>query len=89
MKIERTKNAAKGIMAGMLLKVCMMVLPLLMRTAMIHLMGVKYLGLNGLFTSILHTLNLAEMGVGVVMVYGMYKPIAEDDTPRISALLNL
>lgn len=89
MKIERTKNAARGILAGMLLKVCMMVLPLLMRTAMIYLMGVKYLGLNGLFTSILHTLNLAEMGVGMVMVYGMYKPIAEDDTSQISALLNL
>ena len=89
MKIERTKNAAKGIVAGLLLKVCQMVLPFLMRTAMIYLMGVKYLGLNGLFTSILHALNLAEMGVGVVMVYGMYKPIAEDDTPRISALLNL
>ena len=89
MKIERTKNAANGIVAGLLLKVCQMVLPFLMRTAMIYLMGVKYLGLNGLFTSILHALNLAEMGVGVVMVYGMYKPIAEDDTPRISALLNL
>jgi len=44
---------------------------------------------ESLFSSVLHTLNLAEMGVGVAMVYGMYKPIAEDDTPRICALLGL
>lgn len=89
MRIERTKNALKGIAAGLVLKVFQMILPFIMRTAIIYIMGVEYLGLNSLFSSILHTLNLAEMGVGIVMVYGMYKPIAEDDTPRINALLNL
>ena len=32
-----------------------------MRTAMIYFMGVQYLGLNSLFTSILQVLNLAEL----------------------------
>lgn len=50
-----------------------------MRTAMIYLMGVQYLGLNSLFTSVLQVLSLAELGVGSAMVYSMYKPIAEDD----------
>ena len=36
---------------------------------MIYLMGVQYLGLNSLFTSILQVLNLAELGVGNAMVY--------------------
>lgn len=89
MKIERTKNATRNIVAGMALKIYQMVVPFLMRTAMIHLMGVEYLGLNSLFNSILHILNLAELGVGVAMVFSMYKPIAEDDTPRICALMAL
>lgn len=54
-----------------------------MRTAMIYLMGVQYLGFNSLFTSVLQVLNLAELGVGSAMVYSMYKPIAEDDNTTI------
>lgn len=60
-----------------------------MRTAMIYLMGVQYLGLNSLFTSVLQVLNLAELGVGSAMVYSMYKPIAEDDETTICALMRL
>ena len=60
-----------------------------MRTAMIYLMGVRYLGLNSLFTSILQVLNLAELGVGSAMIYSMYKPIAEDDNATICALMKL
>lgn len=49
----------------------------------------QYLGLNGLFTSILQVLNLAELGVGSAMVYSMYKPIAEDNETKICALMGL
>lgn len=56
---------------------------------MIYLMGVQYLGLNSLFSSILQVLNLAELGVGSAMVYSMYKPIAEDDAASICALEKL
>ena len=89
MKIERTKNAARSISVGMVLKLYQTVVPFLMRTAMIQCMGVEYLGLNSLFSSILHMLNLAELGVGSAMVFSMYKPIAEDDTARICALMRL
>ena len=89
MKIERTKNAAKNMASGFFLKLFQTLTPFLMRTAMIHFMGVAYLGLNGLFTSILHILNLAELGVGSAMVFGMYRPIAEDDTNTICALMGL
>lgn len=88
-KIERTKNATRNIIFGTILKVYQIVVPFLMRTAMIYLMGVQYLGLNSLFASILQVLNLAELGVGSAMVYSMYKPIAEDDTATICALMKL
>lgn len=89
MKIERTKNARNGIAVGMVLRLYQTIVPFLMRTAMMYFMGVEYLGLNSLFSSILHILNLSELGVGVVMVYSMYRPIAEDDTARICALMKL
>mgnify|MGYP005759990691 CR=1 FL=1 len=89
MKIERTRNAARNIFFGSMLKIYQIIVPFAMRTAMIYFMGVQYLGLNSLFTSILQVLNLAELGVGSAMVYSMYKPIAEDDHVTICALLRL
>lgn len=88
-KIERTKNASRNIFFGVTLKIYQILVPFLMRTAMIYLMGVQYLGLNSLFTSILQVVNLAELGVGSAMVYSMYKPIAEDDDITICALMKL
>lgn len=89
MKIERTKNASRNILFGGILKIYQILIPFLMRTAMIYFMGVQYLGLNSLFTSILQVLNLAELGIGNAMVYSMYKPIAEDDSKTICALMRL
>lgn len=88
-KIERAKNATRNIVFGMILKAYQIVMPFLMRTAMIYLMGVQYLGLNSLFISILQVLNLAELGVGSAMIYSMYRPIAEDDNATICALMKL
>lgn len=88
-KIERTKNAKRNIIFGVTLKMYQILIPFLMRTAIIYLMGVQYLGLNSLFTSILQVLNLAELGVGTAMVYSMYEPIVEDNSTTICALMGL
>lgn len=88
-KIERTKNATRNIFFGIVLKAYQIMIPFFIRTAMIYFMGVQYLGLNSLFTSVLQVLNLVESGVGSAMVYSMYKPIAEDDYVTICALMKL
>lgn len=89
MRIERKKNASRNLLFGVLLKLYNVLLPFLMRSAMIRFLGVEYLGLSSLFTSILHVLNLAELGVGSAMVFSMYRPIAEDDSATICALMAL
>lgn len=89
MKIERTKNAGRNMVFGIILKIYQIVLPFIMRTALIYFMGVQYLGLSSLFASVLQVLNLAELGVGSAMVYSMYKPIVEDDKKTICALMRL
>ncbi len=89
MIIERTRNATRNIIFSGLSQVIGILMPFAMRSIMIHFLGVEYLGLNGLFRSILSILNLAELGVGSAMVFSMYKPIAEDDTETICALMKL
>ena len=71
------------------MEVVNLLFPFVIRSVMLHYLGTEYLGLNGLFKSLLTFLNLAELGVGSAMVFSMYKPIAEDDTPAICALLRL
>lgn len=74
---------------GVSLKLYQIILPFIMRTAMVYSLGVEYLGLNSLFTSVLQVLNMAELGVGSAMVFSMYRPIAEDDDGRICSLMKL
>ncbi|WP_026669965.1 lipopolysaccharide biosynthesis protein [Butyrivibrio sp. AE3006] len=89
MNSNRTKNASRNIVFGLVMKIIQIVLPFITRTAIIYILGMKYLGLSSLFTSILSVLNLAELGVGSAMVYSMYKPIAEDDHSKVCALMAL
>lgn len=88
MDYQRTKNAKRNSLWGLFNKFVTMLCPFLSRTVMIKTLGAEYLGLNGLFTSILSVLSLAELGFGTAIVYSMYKPAALNDTPVICALLN-
>ena len=60
-----------------------------MRTVFVNTLGEVYLGVNGLFTNILMVFSLADLGVGTAIIYAMYKPVAEHDTRKIQALMNM
>lgn len=89
MIIERTKNTVRSVVFGFGLKIVNIVLPFVSRTVILYVLGSQYLGLNSLFHSILNFLSLAELGVAAALIYTMYKPIAENDTATIRAILNL
>lgn len=89
MKIERTRNAIVNTIFGWFNTTLMILFPFVIRVIIIRTIGIEYLGLNSLFTSILRILNLSELGVGSAIVYSMYKPIAHDDQNQICALLSL
>ena len=52
-------------------------------------LGEEYLGLNGLLTNVIGMLSLVESGVGVSIVYNLYKPLAQGDTRAVLALVQL
>lgn len=89
MKISRTKNAKSGIITGVLNRLVNLGLPFITRTVLLYVLGTEYLGLSGLFSSLLSFLSLAELGVSNALVYSMYKPIADGDEVAVCALLNL
>lgn len=85
---SRTKNATRNITFGVIYKVLNIIIPFITRTIMLYVLGTEFLGLNGLFSSILQVLNLAELGFSNAIIYSMYKPVAENDYKKISILLN-
>lgn len=86
---SRVSNATRNIIFGVILNLYQIFVPFIIRTAMIYLVGMQYLGLNGLFASVLSVLNLAELGVSTAMIYSMYKPVAVNDKTTLCALLKL
>lgn len=85
--MSRTSRAVNNISWGLFQRLSMILLPFLTRTVLIKFLGVEYLGLSSLFTSILGLLSLAELGVSSAIVSTMYKPIVENDTETICALM--
>ena len=88
MKFNRTKNAKRNIAFGLLNKVVTLIFPFVIRMVLIRTLGAEYLGLGSLFKSILHVLNLTELGFSSAVVYSMYKPVADDDKETLCAILN-
>ncbi len=79
------KNAAFGL-GGQGIEI---ILKVIGRTIFIKYLAVEYLGVNGLFGEILTVLSLAELGIGSAIGYALYKPLREDNTKRIAALMKL
>lgn len=86
-KESRTVNAGKNAASALFNKFAILVLTFISRRFFIQYIGVEYLGINGLFSNILTLLSMADLGLGTAMNVSLYKPIAENDTKKISALL--
>lgn len=87
MHVGRTRRSLINISVSLTNKVIVTILPFIIRTAMIQTIGIEYLGLDSLFSSILNMLNLSELGFNSAIVYCMYKPIAQGDDEKVRALL--
>lgn len=87
-KNSRTLNAGKNAFSAIANKILILVLTFVSRRFFIQYIGIEYLGINGLFANILTLLSMADLGLGTALNVSLYKPIAENDTRRITALVN-
>ena len=87
MKLDFKKNVKRNMVANAVSSGIKLLFPFLNRTLFLWLLGPAYLGLNGLFASILGVLMLAELGFGMAVVCSMYKPVADDDRELLCAYL--
>ena len=86
---SRTKNSILNISTGAIVQIINKLMAFAVRTVFIKMLNSEYLGVNGLFTNILSILSFAELGIGTAIIFNMYKPVAEDDIPKIKSLMYL
>lgn len=87
MKVDFVKNTKRIIIAQMASTAVKTIIPFFRKTIFMWVLGSEYLGLNGLFYSVLGMLMLAEMGFGTAIVCYMYKPVADDNHKLVCAYL--
>ena len=83
----RTKNSIKNVIAAMLSNIITIVIGLIAQAVFIKILGIEYLGLNGLFTNIISMLGIVELGLGNAIIFNLYKPLALNDTETIKSLM--
>lgn len=59
------------------------------RKVFVETIGMAYLGVNGLFTNILSCLNIVDLGLSTAITYSLYRPLAEKNEEKITAILSL
>ena len=84
----RTKYSIYNSISSLISSTTTILLGFVSQAIFIRLLGIEYLGLNGLFTNIITMLSFFELGMGNAIVYNLYKPIANKDEKKIKALMN-
>lgn len=84
---SRFQNTWKNFRFGVAAQIVITLLGLVSRTIFIHVLSEDYLGVNGLYASILNVLSLTELGLSDIVVYSLYKPLAEGDEKQLTALM--
>lgn len=86
---ERIHKSRKNIKYGIVLQVITIFSNFLIRYFMLKNIGIVDLSLNVLFTEIIAFLSLTELGIGTIITYHLYQPLAAKEYKQIGKLINL
>lgn len=84
----RTLNSIKNIIISLSLGVVATLVGFVSQRVFIDQLGIEYMGVNALFTSIITMLAVAELGIGSAVIYHLYRPLAEGRSDRIKSLMS-
>ena len=85
----RINHSIKNITIGVVTQLIITLLGFISRRVFIDSLGTEYLGVNGVLTNVLTAMVLLEGGIGISIVYNLYKPLAEDNQKLVTALIRL
>lgn len=86
---SRTQNSIRNISYGFIVTIVNVLVSFVNRTILVKVLGNEILGINGLFSEVIAVLSLAELGVGMAIIYSLYKPLSENNQKKINQLMRL
>ncbi|MBZ5963219.1 lipopolysaccharide biosynthesis protein [Leuconostoc gasicomitatum] len=87
--MERTRYAIKNASTMLITYILTIGISFIMRAIFIKQLGGQYLGLNGVFSSVLSVLSISDLGMESVFAYLLYKPLAENKEDTIREFIAL
>lgn len=84
---DRIKKVGKNLTFSYVATFANTLASFVLRTIFIKVLSEDYLGINSLFTDVLNILSFAELGIGNVMNFALYKPVADGDNEKIKSLM--
>ena len=70
------------------MSVVVLIIGFIAQRVFVDVLGLEYLGINGLFTNIITMLGIVELGLGSAIVYHLYRPLADHNIERVKSLLH-
>lgn len=87
LKNQRIQNSARNGILSIVGNILAIGGAFLFRTLVGRCLEQQYLGLNSLFGSLSQLISMAEMGIGSVIVFFLYEPLAKGELERVQAIL--
>ena len=83
----RTKNSFMNISTSIMSYAVIMLGKFITQGMFTKILGINFAGLDANFGAVVSILAIAELGLGVGIVYKLYKPIAEEQWDKVSVIL--
>lgn len=83
----KAKNSLRNAIAAFISNFVSIIIGLIAQKMLINILGIEYVGLNGLFTNIISMLAIVELGFSSAIIYNLYAPVAKNDYHTIRVLL--
>ncbi len=85
----RKKYLMMNMVIGLGAQMLIVLIGFVSRRVFVDTLGLAMQGVNSALTSIITMISLTELGIGTAIICNLYKPLAEDDKPRIIGLMQL
>lgn len=86
---SRTKNTIKNIAVIVVMQILSFVYSLISKRLFLNEFSLSIYGVVDLFSSFFNSLMLLEMGFGTILIYNLYKPVAENNIVGIRKQLSV
>lgn len=83
------KNAVRNVLVNVSGQIFVLILNFISRKIFLMILDANYLGISGLFSSVVTILSLTELGIGTAITFSLYKPLVKNDNILICSVMNM